>query len=1314
MADVEMEKTALDDATERKKALLVYKSNLQSASDDDASDDDEEEDVKSNLMGPPPPVTKDEVDEMDVDEDEEGGVQMEKDDDESLNAPSDDDLDSTATPRRSETDEDDDLTPSSKAPSPDMDDKSGQKKTPAHSETESNRAPSPSPSNASTQHVDDSTTLTLKSGTSNVGAIIAARRRTVARKECEVCHEPRNGRRALLCVQCKCMYHSSCFRQQFPKLVQGSSTRQWYCPECETVKPVGADKPPINNTPRKQQRSDSSKSRAAKSSSTSRPEDRTGVSTGVTGTAAETEVQRLTDLALRGSKSINAMILEQTGEMLHISQALTKEINSVMGSNWLQTPSSNNNVKHEQHQLPTPSPPPFLLVPTSSSTHASSAASAQIVATNDPGANNGNTITWDKGAATEKDILLRRVHNGLDALKQLLEQLQVAGIQFEVDFIKEVRATPNQDRKQASSGARKSQATGTGGRSASGSKGKSGASRLYSSQQIQKLEEWYQRSSRPESSEIHSMYRIINCPEYADPELQPEGISVKQIRIWFDNRRAKERLDYMRLKMKDISTTDMDADSVKKMKAAYIDEAKEVLEARVSRMRENGQGSGNVVDEADMALIANTADQPMHGRAFKPSPSSVGKVNSGSVSGAGFDKPPTSAGFNAQKKRIRIDYVASVRKAIKDARDAGKSEEETKTLRTAAIERARERLHVPYKNARTGPSKPLGKDEVSHIKLKMLKLLEEDAPAEELTDIIELLLSLIIPHAVLVESGLQRQLELVLIAHKDNKELVRQTKKLQEEFQSIEENGDAPNVMAAISGETNSGKKRKEKSRSLLLSVDTESLPGTPGSSPSSGPTPSPESRRPRVKFSLAQLVKLEKYFHKEDTPSKKKLDKIAARLNAIASADSSSDSAQRSIDYKQIRCWFYKRRSANQPPQALSGADLNMDDAASSSSNSSDTESDDEKLEKGSKSRKSKPKASTSTSGGSSKRKAPLNDDQTTAKRQKNETSSAESVITGVRPVENKEAASIKSDDDSAGSIQTGRIFNVKQLATIIEEYEKNPRPSVTRLEELQKVLNQDEHTVGHSGNVLGVTKQQIKTWFSNRRAKERLDLIKMKIKETRGVTKALYCASTNGNIDVVSLLLERGADMAGQDFMSRMALHFTAGNGHSDVVTFLLDRGADMAAQDMEDRTTLHYAANNGHRDVILLLLERGANVAAQDKEDRTALHYAAGNGHSDVVTLLLDRGADMAAQTKDGETALNYAIRSGQRDTLSLLLERGANVAAQDKDDWTALHYACKHGHRDVVSLLLEWGADVDAQTRVRITVLLYLEIRFVSHT
>ncbi|OWY96908.1 26S proteasome non-ATPase regulatory protein [Phytophthora megakarya] len=109
---------------------------------------------------------------------------------------------------------------------------------------------------------------------------------------------------------------------------------------------------------------------------------------------------------------------------------------------------------------------------------------------------------------------------------------------------------------------------------------------------------------------------------------------------------------------------------------------------------------------------------------------------------------------------------------------------------------------------------------------------------------------------------------------------------------------------------------------------------------------------------------------------------------------------------------------------------------------------------------------------------------------------------------------------------------------------------------------------------------------------------------------------------------LIQQGLDVK-SDKLGQTALSFAVANGHIDVVTLLLDRGADIAAQDKRDRTALHLAAANGHREVVSLLLERGANVAAQDKIRWTALHCACSKGHRDVASLLLERGADVAAQ-------------------------------------------------------------------------------------
>ncbi|KAF1330503.1 Homeobox and zinc-finger domain-containing protein, partial [Globisporangium splendens] len=1133
----------VDNDTEKKKALLVYKSNQPSASDDDdddenddeddeEDDDDVDDDDDDDAAGPS--GEDDDLDDVasvksagndDIDDDDEG-VQVEKDDDESINVPSDDDLDSTATPTRVDTDEDmasDKHTDATKRAVNDESD----------SASSAGRAASSSP----TKNDGEGKILTLKSGTtSDVKAIIAARRRTGVRKECEVCGEPRNGRRAMLCANCKCMYHSSCYRQRFSKLINASG-KQWFCPECESNSKAqqAAASDREASTPRKK-RDDAGKARGVRGTKgvpamKGKQEGDAHVVTDKV-SASELELKRIKDVALRGGKKINAVILERTDEMLQVTQSLTSEIEAVMEPSW-----SNNDKPSFNAAVATPNQPPPFTLPIASSSSPGAGASilnqqplspTSLSSTNEfrIHGNGGVDHAMSGVDATERNVLLTRVFAGLGSLKNLLQQLQVTGIQFEVDLIKEIKMPPVKDEQKANTGASASSSSrkapssaAARGASNTAGKAKNGASRLYSSKQIQKLEEWYQKSSRPESCEIQAMYRIINSPDYADKELQPDGISVKQIRIWFDNRRAKERLDYMRLKMKDISTTDMDADSVKRMKAAYIDEAKEVLEARVSRLRENGKGPGEIVDEAGDLLLPD-GEHPLPTKSTKASPATKSSQSSSGNAASNKDNAEgTSKALNVinQKKRIRIDYVASVRKTVKDAREAGKSEEEIKVLRTAAIERARERLHVPYKNSRQGPSKPLGKDEVTHIKLKMLKLLEEDAPAEEITDVIELLLSVMIPRDILIESALHRQLNLALKAHKDNKELVKQTNKLLDEFNTIIEKGDL--VVAepdTVKEETGGSKAKKKKDTSLLLDVDAESLPGTPGASPDS-PAASPDSRRPRVKFSLEQLVKLEKHFHKDDTPSKKKLDKLAEKLNEIGAQDPASDEAQKSIDYKQIRCWFYKRRSTNQRPQALTTIDL-QDAAGSSSSSSSETESDSE----GSVSSKGgKPKAV-------AKRKAPSSADNKSpaAKRSKKDGSaSGESKPkSSSSAATKKESSSSKSKD--ASSKHPGRIFNVKQLATIIEEYEKNPRPSVARLEELQNILNQGDHADENFVNPTGVTKRQIKTWFSNRRAKERLDLIKMKVQDKQVVGK-----SKSGKSKKTAATADSGIDSETED---------------------------------------------------------------------------------------------------------------------------------------------------------------------------------------
>ena len=84
--------------------------------------------------------------------------------------------------------------------------------------------------------------------------------------------------------------------------------------------------------------------------------------------------------------------------------------------------------------------------------------------------------------------------------------------------------------------------------------------------------------------------------------------------------------------------------------------------------------------------------------------------------------------------------------------------------------------------------------------------------------------------------------------------------------------------------------------------------------------------------------------------------------------------------------------------------------------------------------------------------------------------------------------------------------------------------------------------------------------------------------------------------------------------------ALHLAAMMGQVKVVRLLLDRGANIDAQNSSRWTALMNAAHHDKVDVVCLLLERGADktIRIQTKTNETAL----GATNNEVIRILLGR--------------------------------------------------------------------------------------------
>jgi ankyrin repeat protein len=118
-----------------------------------------------------------------------------------------------------------------------------------------------------------------------------------------------------------------------------------------------------------------------------------------------------------------------------------------------------------------------------------------------------------------------------------------------------------------------------------------------------------------------------------------------------------------------------------------------------------------------------------------------------------------------------------------------------------------------------------------------------------------------------------------------------------------------------------------------------------------------------------------------------------------------------------------------------------------------------------------------------------------------------------------------------------------------------------------------------------------------------------------------ALHLAAFFGRLPVVTLLLERGADLLARSSNSidNTALHAAVAGGRVESALALIEAGSDVNAPDGGGHTPLHIAAEAGYVPIVEALLRRNANPHAVDAEDRTPLARAAARNHSAVVDLI-----------------------------------------------------------------------------------------------
>ena len=186
------------------------------------------------------------------------------------------------------------------------------------------------------------------------------------------------------------------------------------------------------------------------------------------------------------------------------------------------------------------------------------------------------------------------------------------------------------------------------------------------------------------------------------------------------------------------------------------------------------------------------------------------------------------------------------------------------------------------------------------------------------------------------------------------------------------------------------------------------------------------------------------------------------------------------------------------------------------------------------------------------------------------------------------------------------------------------------------------------------------------------------------------LHRATINGHLEVVKILA--GYSPANNpneaNYFGNTPIQYAAKYGHIEIIRFLCTSIKNPnAPSEFGHVTPLHYAAEHGHFEIVKLLASFTSKPNAPGKYDRkTPIHLAAINGHADVVKFLANITDDPNMADVSGWTPIHYASEKGDTEVVKALAPFTDTPNSPDPKGWTPIHIASENGHVEVLKVLV----------------------------
>jgi len=228
------------------------------------------------------------------------------------------------------------------------------------------------------------------------------------------------------------------------------------------------------------------------------------------------------------------------------------------------------------------------------------------------------------------------------------------------------------------------------------------------------------------------------------------------------------------------------------------------------------------------------------------------------------------------------------------------------------------------------------------------------------------------------------------------------------------------------------------------------------------------------------------------------------------------------------------------------------------------------------------------------------------------------------------------------------------------------------------------------------------------------------------RGGRTPLHLAVSCRSLEIISLLLEHGADLSYVDTLLGLSpVQYAIRMDDWDILSLLMEKRPDIRNEVLNGANrdcmaniscVLRAAAHYGHNDLLKYLISKRSSVnVALPEDNSTLLHVAARNQHTETVKILLLLGASIDCQDESGKTPLHVSVKTGNIEVIKCLVEhqetvqsktelqhvvnpernvnRGILLNVQDVDGNTPLHLSVAAGNINILSYLVSVGSDLN---------------------